>query len=197
MSNEDYSDYGERISFFVSVFVLVVITLIMGLLVTFFIYIHKKETAQETAHFNNYRQILEIATEDCNSEIVRYLVREAVNIHDIRDLGVILLQHAAKERCLEVVQFLAEKKVDIDATCDKSGNTALHYAAEHGNLEIVKFLLQKGANPNAKEFREKKPRDLARDQVTAMLLNNENSNKPYIEIIYLLDKAEQQHKSEQ
>jgi len=63
-------------------------------------------------------------------------------------------------------------------------------------LEIVKFLLQKGANPNTKEFRKKTPRDLARGRVTVMSLNNESSDKPYKEIIDLLTEAEKNYKLE-
>ncbi|GFQ64127.1 hypothetical protein TNCT_334861 [Trichonephila clavata] len=103
-----------------------------------------------------------------------------------------LLRHATKKECLEIIQFLVEEKVDINSTSGSlSSRTALHYAAKQGSLEIVKFLLQNGANPNAKEFREKKPRDLA----VIMLRHNKN-NKPYREIIELLTEAEKNYKLE-
>ncbi len=146
----------------------------------------------------NYESILWIAAKSCSVEVEKFSVTNLVNINDTRDFGIMLLRYATKQGCLEAVQFLIEEKVDINSTSGSLDNrTVLHYAAEQGNLEVVKFLLQKGANPNAKEFRERKPRDLARGRVTVMLLNNENSNKPYREIIDLLDKAEKQYKPEQ
>lgn len=53
--------------------------------------------------------------------------------------------------------IFSRRKVNINSTSviEIDKRTVLHYAAEQGNLEIVKFLLQNGANPNAKEFREK------------------------------------------
>jgi ankyrin repeat protein len=131
-------------------------------------------------------------------EVEKFLVKNLVNVNDTRDFGIMLLRYAAKQGCLEAVQFLIEEKVDINSTNGSLNNrTVLHYAAEQGNLEIVKFLLQSGTNPNAKEFRGKTPRDLAKGRVIVMSLNNESSNKPYKEIIDLLATAEKQYKPEQ
>jgi len=178
--------------------------IVMGLIICLVLWViglfasyNSKLKLANTKASENYESILWIAVGDCSQEVVKSLVRKnLVNIH--QGSGERLLEYATKKECLEVVQFLIEEKVDINSTSGSLNNRiVLHYAAEQGNLEVVKFLLQKGANPNAKEFRERKPRDLARGRVTVMLLNNENSNKPYREIIDLLDKAEKQYKPEQ
>ncbi|WP_341812573.1 ankyrin repeat domain-containing protein [Wolbachia endosymbiont (group A) of Conops quadrifasciatus] len=114
-----------------------------------------------------------------------FLERNLVKVYENRDFWGSLLEYAAEKGCLEIIQFLIEKKVDINAT------KALLYAAEQGNLEVIKFLLQKGANPNVRSYGQT-PRDLA----AIMLRRNEN-NKPYREIIDLLYNAEKQYKPEQ
>lgn len=134
----------------------------------------------------NYEKIISIAVRNCDLEVVEFLIkRNLVNIYENRNCGERSLEYAAEKGCLEVTQFLVEKKVDINAT------QALLYAAEQGNLEVIKFLLQKGANPNVRSYGQT-PRDLA----AIMLRRNEN-NKPYREIIDLLYNAEKQYKPEQ
>ncbi|APR98625.1 ankyrin repeat domain-containing protein [Wolbachia endosymbiont of Folsomia candida] len=185
MIKKDYCNDGAWAEFVASIIMLVIVIFIVcSFVIALFAMRNEK-----IAHSNKYKQILEIAVEDCDSSIVRLLVKLAVDIHDTRGLGVELLHSAAKVGCLEIVQFLAKEKVDISATRDESKRTALHYAAEQGNLEIVKFLLRKGANPNVKEFEEKTPGDLA----SIMLWNNKNSNKPYRETTDLLYKAEKRY----
>ncbi|PRD17988.1 UNVERIFIED_CONTAM: ankyrin repeat protein L99 [Trichonephila clavipes] len=130
----------------------------------------------------NYEKIISIAVRNCDLEVVEFLIeRNLVNIYENRNCRERSLEYAAEKGCLEVTQFLVEKKVDINAT------RALLYAAEQGNLEVIKFLLQKGANPNVRSYGQT-PRDLA----AIMLRRNEN-NKPYREIIDLLYNAEKQY----
>ncbi len=69
------------------------------------------------------------------------------------------LHYAVKNKQKEIVDFLLEKKVNIDAVTVQSsedemeekdaGQTALHLAAESGLDEIAEALLKHGANPNA------------------------------------------------
>ncbi len=51
----------------------------------------------------------------------------------------------------EVVRFLLEQGVPVDAKLRSHGNTALHWAAYGGHAEIVRLLLQHGAPVEAKD----------------------------------------------
>lgn len=46
---------------------------------------------------------------------------------------------------LDVVKFLVEKGVDINAT-SLDGRTPLHFAASNGNFEVVEVLVTGGAD---------------------------------------------------
>ncbi len=172
----------------------IIVSLMLGVIAIFiigyFVFNSDRKAELEKAESaKNYESILWTAVGDCCSEVVKSLVeKNLVNIH--QGSGERLLRYATEKWCPKVVKFLVGEKVNINSS-DLNHMTALHYAAEHGNLEVVKFLLQNGANPNAKEFREKKPRDLA----VIMLRHNKN-NKPYREIIDLLTEAEKNYKLE-
>ncbi|TCW61989.1 ankyrin repeat domain-containing protein [Treponema sp. J25] len=60
------------------------------------------------------------------------------------------LHQAARAGHRGVIQYLLEKKADINAK-DSAGSTALHDAARAGHLVIVKTLLEQGADPNARD----------------------------------------------
>lgn len=167
---------------------------VVAVIISFFVFdTNRKAELANAEATKNYKKITSIAVRNCDLEVVFLTERNLVDIHNTLVFEERLLGYAAEKECLEGIQFLIEEKVDINSTSgDSSHRTALHYAAEHGNLEIVRFLLQNSANPNAKEFRGKKPRDLA----VIMLRHNKN-NKPYREIIDLLYNAEKQYKPEQ
>ncbi|APR98626.1 ankyrin repeat domain-containing protein [Wolbachia endosymbiont of Folsomia candida] len=188
MSQKDPFDYAGWAELVKEICLLITFVFIAGVIVTSFI----AEDYKEVGHADNYKGTLKIAVENCNLRIVTLLVKDVVDIHDIRSLGVTSLQSAARVGCLEVVQLMAEK-VDINAVCDSDKRTALHYAAEQGNLEVVKFLLIKGANPNIKERDGKKPRNLA----VMTSLRDRSSDKPYKEIIDMLYDEEKRYRPEE
>ena len=175
----------------------IIVSLMLGIVaifaISYFIFSSDEKARSANAEATkNYEKIISIAAGNCDLKVVKFLIeRNLLDIHSTRGSGGWLLGYATEKECLEVVQFLAEQKVDINSTSGNLSNiTALHYAAKQGNLEIVKVLLQNGANPNAKEFRGRKPRDLAAIQYSG------NSNKPYKEIISLLYEAERTYISE-
>ncbi len=99
------------------------------------------------------------------------------------------LHYAAEEGCAEVVKFLVEKGVDINATKYERW-TPLHAATYEGKLKIIRFLLDKGADPTIRDTDGKTPRKVA------VLRSRHTKDKPYDEIIKLLAKAEDQYTSE-
>ena len=144
---------------------------------------------QKSKATNNYKTILQIASESCDLEVVQFSVKNLLNINT-QIPKVTALHYAAKGGCLEVVKFLAEEGADINAIKHKRW-TVLHSATYEGNLEIIRFLLEKGANPNIKDTNGKNPRDIA------ILSSRHNKDKPYRAIIDLLYNAEKQHESNQ
>jgi len=125
---------------------------------------------------------LEIAAKNCDLETVKSLIKNNISI------GEKSLRYVAEEGCLEIVRFLVEDGIDVNAT-NKFKWTALHSAADQGYLEIIEFLLEKGANPNIKDSNGKSPRRIA------VMASRHNKDKPYDQIIKLLAKAEDQYES--
>lgn len=137
---------------------------------------------------DNYKTILRIASENCNLEIVKFSVKNLLDI-DTQISKLTTLHYAAGEGCLKVVKFLIDEGINVNII-NGYGSTALHNAAYRGDLEIIRFLLEKGANPTIRNKDGKNPRDVA------VLRSRHNKDKPYREIIKLLAKAEDQYKSE-
>lgn len=155
-----------------------IICLVLWVIGLFANYNSKLELANK-----NYEKTLRVAAESCSLEVVRFLVRDVVNIN-AGEWGITALHYAAQKNCLEVMRFLIEEGANINAT-DGSRWTPLHRAAKYGSLDAVKLLLEKGANPNAKNKDSATPLDMARD--------NKQYNKKhqdYVEIIRLLSDAE-------
>jgi ankyrin repeat protein len=69
---------------------------------------------------------------------------ESVQISDSSVLGK-MLQSAAEIGNLKFVNYLLDKKVEVDYKNIK-GKTALHFACNGGHVEVVKALLKAGAN---------------------------------------------------
>ncbi|WP_408067945.1 ankyrin repeat domain-containing protein [Wolbachia pipientis] len=143
---------------------------------------------QKSKATDNYKRVLQIASENCNLDVVKFSVKNLLSINT-QVPRLTALHCAAEGKCLELVKFLVNEGVDINDTGRYKGWTVLHSAALGGNLEIVKFLLERGANPNIRDTDGKNPRDVA------VIESRHNKDKPYREIIKLLANAEEQHKS--
>ena len=144
---------------------------------------------QKSKAMNNYKTILQIASKNCNLEVVKFSVKNLLDINT-QIPRLTALHNAAEGGCLEVAKFLAEEGADINAAKYERW-TVLHSAAYKGNMEIVKFLLEKNANPNIRDQDGKNPRDVA------VIELRHNKDKPYRAIINLLYNAEKQHESNQ
>ncbi|RDD34798.1 ankyrin repeat domain-containing protein [Wolbachia endosymbiont of Cylisticus convexus] len=136
---------------------------------------------------DNYKTILQIASKNCSLEVVKFSANNLLDIN-VQIPKLTALHYAAEEGCAEVVKFLVEKGVDINATKYERW-TPLHAASYEGKLKIIRFLLDKGADPTIRDTDGKNPRDVA------VLRSRHNKDKPYREIIKLLAEAEDRYES--
>ena len=89
------------------------------------------------AAMNDYKAILAISH------------RNRSSLKRIDKYGYTALHYAAQHNFIDIVRFLLENGVDVDAnTC---GATPLHRAAYRGSFDACKVLLEKGADVNAKD----------------------------------------------
>ncbi|XP_059141189.1 putative ankyrin repeat protein RF_0381 [Physella acuta] len=75
---------------------------------------------------------------------MKSLITSIADINLVDEDGSCLLIKAVQSKQIEIVNFILEKKVNIDQA-DDSQSTALHYACKSKNLEIVKLLVNAGA----------------------------------------------------
>jgi ankyrin repeat protein len=74
----------------------------------------------------------------------------SVSLEGNREFNLI---RAADNGQLEIVKFLVERGVDVDATT-VDGVTPLMYASQNGYTEIMEYLISKGADVNAKPYNQ-------------------------------------------
>jgi uncharacterized protein len=91
-----------------------------------------------------------------------------LNWRDIASIGT-------EKESIEAIQICLDHGADINAA-NSFGDTALHGAAQRGADDIVRFLVSKGANPNAKNKRNRTALDDAMGQ--AALANDEDVRRP-------------------
>ncbi len=97
-----------------------------------------------------YRWAFLKAAQTGNVDKLKTIVPKVKNISYIYDNGLNTALHlAAKNNKKEVIKFLLEKGVNIDAY-NEDGNTALHFAAEAGSQTAVAKLIEAGADVWAK-----------------------------------------------
>ncbi|MBJ7450434.1 MAG: ankyrin repeat domain-containing protein, partial [Parachlamydiales bacterium] len=96
----------------------------------------------------NEPSIINVAISYSNIEVVKFLIKNRVNLSSIDEGGNTSLMYAVKAENLEVVQLLLDSgslpTIDFQGT---DRYTALHHAAEKENIELVKLLIDRGSNP--------------------------------------------------
>jgi ankyrin repeat protein len=95
-------------------------------------------------------QTLEAASLSENVEILR-LVAEAVPSRLTGEVGETLLRQAARSHRPDLVRFLLDSGVGVNARNSGPGLTALASAVDSGSLENAGLLLRKGADPDARD----------------------------------------------
>ena len=99
--------------------------------------------------------ILACGNEDCDPIVVRYLLKQGINIHrqiKSQTMNWKILRAVAR---LVVKSKVPSSKL-LRRIAESGGLTALHYAARRGDIEIVELLMEHGADASIKN-------DLGRD----------------------------------
>jgi len=84
------------------------------------------------------------ASENCNKEAVKFLIKAGANINAKDNNGITALMRASRYGEVEVVKLLIEAGAD-------NGYTALMEASDNNYVEVVKLLIENGANINVKD----------------------------------------------
>jgi ankyrin repeat protein len=71
-----------------------------------------------------------------------------------------LLHDAVRQKRVDVVRFLLDNRIDINAVTD-DGLTALHMAAQNGDIPMLTLLLERGAKLNPLDSKGWTPQDRA------------------------------------
>lgn len=95
------------------------------------------------------------AAQQGDTEEIRKLLEEGINVDFKNDLGCTALMLAADNGKLEAVKLLVKHKADINAR-NNDGDTPLIRAANNGHFDVVRFLVEKGADTNAYRDNNKK-----------------------------------------
>ncbi len=72
-----------------------------------------------------------------------------------------LLQTAAEKGSVEIAEYLLSKNPELLNLKDRDGNNALHTAATAGYPDMLAFLIEKGLDPNDKNFSNRTPLAIA------------------------------------
>jgi len=93
------------------------------------------------------------AASNGQEKVVNLLIEKKAGVNAITVFGTTALMQAAWNGHLNIVKLLVENKADIHMQ-GAGGWTALYFAAlsDRGHPEVVRFLLEKGANPNIKDY---------------------------------------------
>ena len=113
-----------------------------------------------------------------HSEVARVLLKHFANpeIRDIKDYSP--LDRASENGHVEALQVLLEHNADVNSSGKNDRYTALHFASGYGEVEITRVLLENGADANAKQIDYLTPLHMAiNDRVAwALLLYGANPN---------------------
>jgi len=83
--------------------------------------------------------------EGSESEFLHQFEESGIDIDEKTPEGQTLLQIAAENGHLSIVQYLVAHNAQLDL-CDNNGWTALHCASFGGHIDVVLFLLSAGAD---------------------------------------------------
>jgi len=82
--------------------------------------------------------------------LIKHLLQHYnITVNACNKKKVTALLVAAEVGHAKVVEFLLERRADVEAAASKNA-TSLYMASQHGHIEVVRMLLKAGANVNAK-----------------------------------------------
>jgi ankyrin repeat protein len=85
----------------------------------------------------------------CDFDLLTLLIDNGADIFDFDDEGVSIFDMAITYNNIEMVQYLIDKKMDVNKTNRRSGFTPLMAAACYGRVEIAKILIENSVDQNA------------------------------------------------
>lgn len=103
------------------------------------------------------RSFLYFAVSRGNRDAAELLLQKGAKVELKTRHDGTLLHLAAKKGGIEIAGMLLTRQPELLGMKDSDGNTALHAAAEQGYAEMAAFLLEKGADPNLKNFANRTP----------------------------------------
>ncbi|MEA2091749.1 MAG: ankyrin repeat domain-containing protein [Campylobacterota bacterium] len=121
----------------------------------------------------------------CDMDLLMLLIESGADIYDFDDEGVSIFDMSITYDNTEMVEYLIEQGIDVNATKRRSRFTPLMAAASYGRAEIATILLNHGANKNASDDKGFTATDFARKMNKKSVLDvldfDENSpkNKTY------------------
>ena len=117
------------------------------------------------------------------SEIIRFLLDRAANVHAAAKLGATTLMLACTRGNLDMVRLMLAAGVDVKARTHRRQESALHFAALEGHEEVVRELvLVHNANMFAVDTNWRTPFDLACSE-------NRSRTEDLTEVIHWLIQA--------
>jgi ankyrin repeat protein len=100
-------------------------------------------------------QIAAASTGSGQVDKMKMLVEAGANLDHKNERGETALHFAVYCNNAESVQFLLDKKADVNAIATDVGFSCLHAASRRGYIEGIKLLLEAGANVNHQDHRER------------------------------------------
>lgn len=117
----------------------------------------------------------------CDIDLVMLLVDNGADIYDYDEEGVSIFDMAVTYDNLEMVRFLIDRGIDVNATKRRSRFTPLMAAACYGRTEIAKLLIENGADSSAVDSKGISVIDFARKMnkksILSLLEYDENNPK--------------------
>lgn len=103
----------------------------------------------------NLQKLFRALSEGKMADIKECLDKKGINANSLSQDGlapihVITLRNTTTDIKKEVINYLLDNKANINAKCEKDGNSALHLASKKKDTEIARFLIQKGIDQSLK-----------------------------------------------
>ncbi len=148
-------------------------------------YLNVKKYIKDGADINDVNEIGESVLacairNSCDMDLLMLLIENKADIFDFDDEGVSIFDMAVTYNNIELVNYLIQHGVDVNATKRRSGFTALMAAACYGRVEIAEILLAQGANRKATDIKGFSAIDFARkmNKKSILKLLDYDENKP-------------------
>jgi ankyrin repeat protein len=116
---------------------------------------------------------------NCGMETMMLLIESGADIFDFDEEGVSIFDMAITYDNVEILNYLLEQGINVNATTRKSGFTPLMAAVCYGRIEIVKILITQGVNQKTQDNKGFTAVDFARKMnkksILALLEIDENA----------------------